>query len=206
VIRGDFGDCRLTKSECITPDCLLRYRHCMSFDASLTTPSTPGKRRKKRAPSDSRWTSAHSIALAALLIAVIAAAVAVVAWLRPGQSHSYSAEQSAEAKRNVCAAWVPIRKSVWEVTPNPRPGDPVALDAVAANVRLAMIGGGSFLKETVASEPATPGDLAKAVNSVAQTLQWMGVYYLARIDTQTVIGPLKHNLDSQGAVVDKLCK
>jgi hypothetical protein len=140
------------------------------------------------------------------LIAVIAAAVAVLAWLRPAHAHSYSAEQSAEAKKNVCAAWVPIRKSVWEGTPNPRPGDPVAQDAVAANVRLAMIGGGSFLKETVASEPAAPADLAKAINSVANTLQWMGAYYLARIDTQAVIGPLKHNLDSEGAVVDNLCR
>jgi hypothetical protein len=177
----------------------------MSSDGSFTTSAIGGKSHKKPTTSVRWWTSPRSIAFAALAIALIAVVVAVVAWLRPMRAQSYSAEQSAQAKKNVCAAWAPVRKSVWVGTPNPRPGDPVAQDAVAANVRLAMIGGGSFLKETVASEPATPDNLAKAIDSVAHTLQWMGVYYLARMDTQDVIGPLKHDLDSEGVVVDKLC-
>ena len=90
--------------------------------------------------------------------------------------------------------------------PNPRPGDPVAADAQAANVRLAMIGGGSFLKETVDAEPATPADLAKAVTSVATTLQWMGVNYLAGNQSHAVLDPLKNKLDSTGADIQKLCK
>jgi hypothetical protein len=177
----------------------------MSSDAAFSTSSDPGRSHKKRPPADRSWTSPRLIALAALILAVVAVAVSTLAWLRPTHAHSYSAQQSAQAKKNVCAAWAPVRRSVWVGTPNPRPGDPVAQDAVAANVRLAMIGGGSFLKETVASEPATPDDLAKAIDAVAHTFQWMGVYYLARIDTQDVIGPLKHDLDSEGVVVDKLC-
>jgi hypothetical protein len=142
----------------------------------------------------------------ALAIAVIGAAVAVVAWVHPRAAHSYSAQQSAEAKKAVRAAWVPVRKAVWVGTPNPRPGDPVAADAVVANERLAMIGGSYFLKDILASQPATPADLKNAVNSAATTLQWTGVYYLARIDSHQIQDPLQHDLDSQGVAVGKLCK
>lgn len=176
--------------------------------SSYVSPATsaPENNHTKGSPVVRWWTSPRLIAFVALAIAVIATAVAIAAWVRPGASQSFSDQQSAQAKNDVCTAWVPVRRSVWEVTPNPRPNDPVAQDAVAANVRLAMIGGGSFLKEIVAAEPATPADLAKAVNSVANTLQWMGVYYLARLDTQAVIDPLKQKLDSEGVDLDKLCK
>jgi hypothetical protein len=144
---------------------------------------------------------------AALAIALIAVVVAVAAWVRPAHgSSSFSGQQSAQAKANVCSAWKPVRKSVWVGTPSARPGDPVAAEAQAANVRLAMLGGGSYLKDTLAAEPAAPADLAKAVNSVANTLQRMGIIYLAREATPQVLAPLKHDLDSGGAQVDKLCK
>lgn len=146
------------------------------------------------------------IAVAAVAIAVIAVAVSILGWLRPSFGHSFTSDETDQAKKNVCAAWVPVRKSVWEVTPNPRPGDPVALDAVAANVRLGMLGGGLYLKDVVSEEPAVPVELAKAVKDVASTLESMGAYYLARLSTPDVIGPLKQNLDAQGAAVDNLCR
>jgi hypothetical protein len=152
------------------------------------------------------WTSPRSIAFVALAIAIIAAAVAVAAWLRPSASHSYSDAQSAQAKANVCAAWAPVHQSIWKGTPNPQPGDPVAQLAVAANVRLAELGGGSYLKQTLAEEGATPAALSTAVNTVATTLQRLGVNYLAGNETQAVLAPLLSKLDSQGAAVDKLCK
>jgi hypothetical protein len=146
------------------------------------------------------------ISFVGLAIAVIAAALAVVAWVRPSEPHSFSNQQSAQAKLDVCAAWAPVRKSVWVGTPNPRPGDPVAADAVAANVRLAMLGGGSFLRQVLAEKPATDPDLAKAVSSVTATLEWMGINYLAGNQGHEVIDPLKDKLDSGGAEVDKLCR
>jgi hypothetical protein len=69
-----------------------------------------------------------------------------------------------------------------------------------------MLGGGSYLKETLAAEPATPADLAKAVTSVVTTLQQMGINYLARTPNKAVFTSLQHDLDSQGAQVVKLCK
>jgi len=167
------------------------------------TVSAPEHSHRERDPW---WKSARLTTYAALAIALIAVVVAVAAWLRPAASHSFSDQESAQAKANVCSAWAPVRKSVWVGTPNPHPGDPVAQLAVAANVRLAMLGGGSYLRETLAAEPAAPADLAKAVTSVANTLERMGVTYLARTGTPAVIGPLKHDLDSEGAQIDKLCK
>jgi hypothetical protein len=142
-----------------------------------------------------------------LAIALIAVVVAVAAWLRPAHGGgSYSDQQSAQAKANVCAAVGPVHKAVWAGTPNPHPGDPVAQLSVAANVRLAMLGGGSYLRETLAAEPATPADLAKAVTSMATTLQQMGINYLARTGNKPAMDSLQHELESKGAQVVGLCK
>jgi hypothetical protein len=73
---------------------------------------------------------------------------------------------------------------------------------VASRGMLAMLVGGSFLKETMATEPAVANNLAKAVNSVAITLEWMGIIYLAGNQTHGVIDPLK----DKGAEIDKLCE
>jgi hypothetical protein len=114
------------------------------------------------------WESPRFVAFVALAIAVFAVAAAVAAWLVPVPKH-VSAEQSTQAKTKVCYTYGTVRNAVSEGTPNPHPGDPVAQTAVAANVRLAMIGGASYLRETVAAEPAAPADLTKAVTSMADT-------------------------------------
>ncbi|WP_292981075.1 hypothetical protein [Mycobacterium sp.] len=172
----------------------------------MTHTSTPDIAREDSSSKRVTWNSPRTLAISALVIAVVAAAVAIAAWLHPGSSQSYSGEQISRAKANVCAAWAPVHKSVWVGTPNPLPGDPVAQLSVAANVRLAMLGGGSYLRETLAAEPATPADLAKAVTTVANTLQKMGINYLAMSDGHTVIDPLHHDLEVEGAQIGKLCK
>jgi hypothetical protein len=182
----------------------MRYRRRMTH----TPPSEVARADSdgKHSPVVSRWTSPRTIAFAALAIAVVAAVAAIAAWIHPGGSHSYSDQQSAQAKTNVCAAARPVHQAVWVGTPNPHPGDPVAQLAVAANVRLAMLGGGAYLRETLAAEPATPADLAKAVTSMATTLQQMGINYLARTGDKNVMASLKHDLDTEGAQVAGLCK
>lgn len=176
----------------------------MSYASHAT--SAPEHGPNEAAPVPRWWTSPRSIAFAALLVAAIAVAVAVAAWIRPGASHSYSDDQSARAKANVCGAWAPVHQAIWAGTPNPHPGDPVAQLSVAANVRLAELGGGTYLKQTLTEEPAAPAALVSAVNTVATTLQRLGVNYLAGNETQAVLGPLLSKLDAQGAAVDKLCK
>ena len=55
--------------------------------------------------------------------------------------------------------------------------DPVALEAVAGNARLALLGGGQYLLSLLDS--ATPPELADAVRSFANDLQDIGMNALA---------------------------
>jgi hypothetical protein len=138
-------------------------------------------------------------------IAVIAVVVAVAAWLRPAHDSSFSAQQSDQAKKNVCAASLVVNKAVYADAKNPHPGDPVGVVAVAANVRLALLGGGAYLRQVVAAEPATSDGLAKAANSMANTLQQMGINYAANTATPAVLGPLQQDLNSEMKQINTLC-
>jgi len=75
---------------------------------------------------------------------------------------------------------------------------------VAANVRLAMIGGSSYLRETLAAEPAAPADLADAVKAVASTLDQLGFAYLSRADG-TVKASLGQTFHAEVAQINKIC-
>ena len=57
--------------------------------------------------------------------------------------------------------------------------DPVAREAVAANARLATVGGGSYLLARL--DPALPAELADAVRTFATDLQDIGMKQLAGI-------------------------
>jgi len=187
------------------PDGAVRYRRRMP-DVSLTEPGhggAPGNSHQKRPTLFRWWGSPRFIALTALAIALIAVAVAIAAWFLPARNH-FSGQQSAQAKTKVCSTYTTVKRSVSEGTPNPRPDDPVSQTAVAANVRLAMIGGSSYLKETLAAEPATPADLTKAVKSMADTLDQLGFDYLLMQDA-TVIQPLLETFNSELAQIDPMC-
>jgi predicted lipid-binding transport protein (Tim44 family) len=171
---------------------------------SSTFPSVSAPVQTHREP-DPGWKSARFIAYAALAIALIAiAAVAGVAvWLRPTHA-SFSDQQVAQAKVEVCMASLAVNKAAFN-NANPQPNDPLNQTAYVANVRLALVGGGAYLRDTVAADPATPADLAKAANSMAKSLQQLGVNYLARTDTPAVVNPLQQNLNSAMAQINKIC-
>ena len=148
------------------------------------------------------------IALAALAIALIATAVAAAALLRPaheGASQSFSGQQSVEAKKSVCSAYVIVRKAVSEKTPNPRPDDPLAKMSVTTNRQLVLLAGGVHLQEALTVEPAAPADLAKAISSMANTLEHLSINNLAGADKKFQI-QLWKDFGSQAAQVSKLCK
>jgi len=154
--------------------------------------------------SSSRWPT-----FAALAIAVIAAAVAITAWFRPAPesaSPTFTDQQTAQAKMNVCSAYTAVHQGVVRNThlTDPNPNDPAGQLAIAANARLALLGGGAYLRDRVAAQPATPADLAQAVNSMANTIEQLGVGYLGAA-SNIVLDPLRHDLDSQIAQIDNLC-
>ena len=75
---------------------------------------------------------------------------------------------------------------------------------MAANARLALLGGGAYLRDSLNAQTAPPADLAEAVNSLAATIEQLGVNYLANAGNDAQV-PLRHDLDSEIATLKKLC-
>jgi hypothetical protein len=150
-----------------------------------------------------RW-----LPIATLAIALIAVVLAIVGWFRPWSGPpSYSDSQSNDAKTQMCVAFLEVNKGVVTNTHrvNPQQGNAGSALAVMANARLALYGGGAYLKDRLASLPATPGDLAKAITSAANTMEQLSIGYLAEAPEATV-QPLRTNLNNSLAEAQKLCK
>jgi hypothetical protein len=160
-------------------------------------------------PSPSRSRSSRWPMFAALAIAVFAAALAITSWFRPATesaSPTFTDQQTTQAKTIVCSAYTAVHQGVVRNThlTGANPNDPASQLAIAANARLALLGGGGYLRDRVAAQPATPADLAQAVNSIANTIEQLGVGYLEAAGN-IVQDPLRHDLNSQVTQIDKLC-
>ncbi|WP_374158698.1 hypothetical protein ACEWX3_03660 [Mycobacterium sp. G7A2] len=127
------------------------------------------------------------LVVVALVVAVGALAVAIWALLStPSAGEATSAgdeassggeDSSEEAGARVCGAFDTVRNAVSLQTNADLGADPVAVQAVAANARLATLGGGQYLLTQLSD--ATPSDLAESVRSFATTLQDIGIGQLA---------------------------
>src|SRR6185437_15040833 len=160
-------------------------------------------------PTLSRWRSSRWPMFAALAIAVFAAAVGIASWFRPAPqnaSPAFTDQQTTQAKSNICSAYTAVHRGVVRNThlTDANPNDPAGQLAIAANARLALLGGGGYLRDRLAAQPATPAELAQAVNSMANTIEQLGVGYLEAA-TNIVLDPLRHDLDSQVRQIDNLC-
>jgi hypothetical protein len=151
-------------------------------------------------PSEaSRWPT--YAALAAALIAVVLAALA---YFFPSHKGASVPQQGGDAKANVCAAYGSAHKAVVVNTHMQSPNEPAAQLAVATNARLALIGSGAYLRERLAANTAAPADLTNAANTFANTIEQLGVNYLTQAGAD-VQDPLRKDLDSQIAQLDKMC-
>lgn len=151
----------------------------------------------------SRW-----VAPAGLAIGVLALILTLVQWFYPpshgGAAASFSAQQVKDAKTHVCASYTTVHRAV-SLNTHLEPSQDSGPLAVATSARLALYGGGGYLRDLLAREPATPADLANAVNSLATTLQDLGINYLADVPG-FVQDQVRRNLDRQLDEVDGLCK
>jgi hypothetical protein len=149
----------------------------------------------------SRWPT-----YAALAIALIAVALAALAYFHPAQKGASIAQQGGDAKANVCAAYAVAHKAVVINThmQSPNINDPIAELSVATNARLALIGSGSYLHERIAANSAAPADLATAATSMANTIEQLGINYLtdSAPDAQA---PIRKDLDAEITQLAKLC-
>jgi hypothetical protein len=115
-------------------------------------------------------------------LAVIALAVAVWALLgepAPPASAPATSQQVADAKARACGAFTTVRAAVALQTHAEVGTDAVAVQAVAANARLAMFGGAAYLLARL--DPATPAPLAAAVRGFADDLQDISINALGGV-------------------------
>jgi hypothetical protein len=184
----------MTDSPVTEPSDAESHKHGAGGESSSTVHSA-------RAPETLRW-----LTYAALAIALIAAVLAGLACFYPMHNHASVAQQGGDAKVNVCTAYKSAHKSVVVNThmQSKNPNDAVAELAVATNARLALLGGGAYLRDRLDANTAAPGDLVSAVNSFADTIEQLGINYLSNAGAETQ-DSLRHDLDSQISQLDKLC-
>lgn len=178
----------------------------MSYPIPEAGPTPPGAPPIPSGAKPSGW-----IAPAALALAFIAVALAAWSLLRPAPEPDSSAppapsaQQQASAKTGTCKAFAMVSQAVVLQTHADLGPDPVAKEAVAANARLAMFGGGTYLLAHI--DLATPDDLAAAAKSFASGLQDIAVYALAGVPnidaTQTA---RLRDAESASDRVAQLCK
>jgi uncharacterized membrane protein len=165
---------------------------------------------KRSAPFPGWIESSPWVTLTALVIALIAVAVAFAGRLRlahVGAAPAFAAQQTSQAKGNVCSAYTNVHSAVVINTHlnSPNPNDPTGRPAVAANARLALLGGGGYLQDRLVAESASPADLANAVKSMANTIEQLGTAYLADVGS-ILLDPLRRNLDADISQINELCR
>lgn len=146
------------------------------------------------------------VAPAALLVAVIAVGVAVFALVKsPTQTDVAVTGSDGDSKTRVCQKFNTVRNAVSLQTHADIGQEPAAIQAVAANARLAMSAGGSALLEQVDS--STPKDLADAVSNFANGLQDISINALAGItNNDPAQTALLQNTEAASKTVTDLCK
>jgi hypothetical protein len=111
----------------------------------------------------------------ALALALIALVVGLVGWFRPvphtnqpPPKPAYTAQQNADAKAKVCAAFGQVDRALTVANALPAGSDALV---TSLNIRQVFDVGSRHLLATLADQPATPDDLATAVRKQASTLE-----------------------------------
>ena len=138
--------------------------------------------------------------------------VAIVGWFRPlpakpPPAPTYSNQQVAEAKAAVCGAYEQVRKAGDVAGARSGGSDPTAILTVATSTRQVLEVGSRYLITKLNTEPATPPDLAAAVQKLADVYQEMTVDYLDGLsNSDAELGPLLRAGDEAHSTIEGLCK
>jgi hypothetical protein len=178
-----------------------------SSNAESPKPPAEGESSSRRpVPSPSASATSRWPALAALALAVVATVLAALAYFLPAHHQASVPQQGGDAKANVCSAYKGAHRSVVVNThmQSRDPNNAVAELSVATNARLALVGGGAYLKDRLAANTAAPADLVDGVNSFANTIEQLGMNYQIGAGAEAQ-EPLRKDLDSEVTQLDKLC-
>jgi hypothetical protein len=154
-------------------------------------------------------------AFTALAVALIGLAVGLAGWFRPAPYNdqpppkpTYTDQQIASAKANVCAAFGKIEDAV-NLSDNERAssGDRTAQLAAAALARQVLDFGSRYLLARLAEEPATPADLASAIRQEANAFQDLFVGYIDGISiSDAALQPAENANHEARTTIQRLCK
>ncbi|BBY31317.1 hypothetical protein GCM10023114_36310 [Mycolicibacterium sediminis] len=110
-----------------------------------------------------------------------------------------------DAKTRICSAFDVVSRAVQSQTNNNLGQDPIAQAAVAGNARLALIGGGSYLQDSIGTGGSS--DLVEPAERFATALQIIGVNALAGIpNTDPAQAARLSDADADRKVVLEQCK
>jgi len=145
----------------------------------------------------------------ALVVSLLAAGAAGWALLKPVTAADTSTA-SVDPEGQVCAAFKTVSTGVFRYSHADPSGEPglalaAAQEAVAANARLAMSGGATYLLRNLSAN--TPAELADTVRSFAGTLDTVAMKLLAGTpNTAPEMADLLKSTDESGKKITDLCK
>ncbi|MDH6247062.1 hypothetical protein [Mycobacterium sp. OTB74] len=117
------------------------------------------------------------IAICAAVIGLAALGLSIWGLVRHPHETATSSLSPADAKTKACTAFGTVARAVSLQTNAQLGDDPTARAAVAANARLATLGGGQYLM--AALDPSTPNNIADPARSFASALTDIGMSQLA---------------------------
>lgn len=158
------------------------------------------------------------IAVIAMLVAIATLGASAYMWRNPVNAGSdtpaaaqppedFSQEERDQAEAKVCDAFALVSVGVANssaLQPQQGQADFGAAIAVAANARLALLGGGQLLLNRV--DPATPDELAEAARNFGNTLMDVGAAAIAEIPTSDPAQTQRlQDADTENTKLDELC-
>lgn len=201
-----------------------RYHRRMSDLPPGTLPPDPGQHWGPPPPSTSTPSasppptprmafgrSARWPAFTAMAIAVIALAVGIVGWFRPAPHNNqpppkptYTEQQTADAKAQVCAAFAKSDRAGGVLNALPNSSEELV---AAINTRQVFDVFSRYLLATLSEEPATPTDLTTAVREQASTLEEAVIDYEdGYIKSDPEMRPVVDANSASANTIRQLCK
>jgi len=171
-------------------------------------PDLPSAPASAARPGPAAW-----IAPLALMISLLAAGAAGWALFKPSPTPlatDAGASTATDPKGEVCSAFTIVSTAVTRYTNVQLPNDlgvatPGTQEAIAANARLAMTGGSTYLLRNLA--PNTTPELADNVRSFADTLDTIGMKLLTGIPNDNPeLVTLLQSAETSNKKIAELCK
>jgi len=126
---------------------------------------------------------------------------------QPPPNPTFTAQQTADAREKVCAAFDKLARAVEVAKAVPHDNDANGTLAAATTMRQVFDVGGRYLSATLAEEPATPADLATAVRKESSSFQEGVMGYLDGLtNSDTQMKPLLDANTEAAETIRGLCK